>query len=91
VWIVCCCDIADVVSRLRNKAVLWQERDCNSNAIAGQMLFNGIPFVVVGNQTMECCYGKRSGSAPPGNQQLVRLIYYCITHVFLRHISFVLC
>jgi len=85
VYIDCCHYIADVRSRILNRKIIWEQKKCHTSAVTGRMEFDAIAFLILAWQKLECFYGKRSGSTPPANQQLVCLIYCVIVSFVCSH------
>lgn len=69
---VCSCGncFPDVLGRLKNKVVLWEER-CGQYASGDSPVqFSGVPFIILGWQVLECTFGepKKQG---PGSRRAV--------------------
>jgi len=50
---------------------MWEERSMRSASLLGRVEFSGTPFMIVGTQTFECLYGRRSDSDKHGAEKSV--------------------
>jgi len=53
-WLDC---IVDILSRRKNKEIVWNERNAEATHGAEKISFDRVPFVIIGRQVLECCYG----------------------------------
>jgi len=78
-----CASIVDVCSRLMQKEIMWQERQSRTSELSCKIEFSGMPFIVLGRQSMQCCYGNRTISKSARTQQSVCVTASALT-VLLR-------
>lgn len=50
--------VAEVAEHVKNREIIWAEHRCQTMAQRDLIDFDGVAFITIGRQLMECLYGK---------------------------------
>ena len=57
-WFACFFVVAEVAEHVKNREIIWAEHRCQTMAQRDLIDFDGVAFITIGRQLMECLYGK---------------------------------